>query len=162
MSVHQGIMPYACDQCDYKCNEKSDIGECARIKGPSISTALFLRLLTDVFPLKSKWMTITMVKKSHFSLASVRHKHKHLGIKRYTCEYCSYRADQRWLLVNHTAKQHGIQLPRVSVAWKIWIVVKVYVHWVKASERESEFVLSFATAQYEYNTEISEDVSESD
>ncbi len=25
MSVHQGVMPYACDQCDYKTNEKSDI-----------------------------------------------------------------------------------------------------------------------------------------
>ena len=49
MSVHQGIMPYACDQCDYKCNEKSDIGECARIEDPSVSTAFIL--LTDVFPL---------------------------------------------------------------------------------------------------------------
>ncbi len=27
LSVHQGIMPYNCDLCDYKCNEKSDISE---------------------------------------------------------------------------------------------------------------------------------------
>ncbi len=44
---------------------------------------------------------------------AVRHKHKHLGIKRYQCSYCQYRADQRWLLVNHTAKQHGVQMEKV-------------------------------------------------
>ena len=44
----------------------------------------------------------------------MRHKYKHSGVKKHSCQHCSYKTNEHWVLVNHCLRQHDVHLPKLS------------------------------------------------